>query len=216
MKTGSNPAARFGRRQRGLSLIVVMLLLVIVSILGAGAAQIALLAERSTRNDRDAQVAWQAAEAALTDSVIDIRGSAASTTNRSDLFGVNPAGEVNVNSFVAGCSTSGRTQGLCASQTDGSAKPIWLTVDFMNATTASPTVAFGAITGRKFTTGTAGSQVTGVQPSRPPRYMVELVRDTGASRDAGDSNPPWAFRVTAMGFGPRDDIQAVLQMVYRN
>ena len=52
-------------RQAGASLIVVLLLLVIVSILGAGAAQIATMGERSARNDRDMQVAWQSAEAAL-------------------------------------------------------------------------------------------------------------------------------------------------------
>ena len=202
------------RRQHGVSLIIVMLLLVIVSILGAGAAQIALLGERSTRNDRDAQVAWQAAEAALTDAVVDLRGSV--SPNRADLFGVNAAAEVNVNSFVTGCSTADRTQGLCATQSDGTAKPIWLTVDFMNFTASSPTVPIGKFTNRQFKTGTPESDITGVQPSRPPRYMVELVRDTGASRDAAESNPPWAFRVTAMGFGPREDIQAVLQMVYRN
>jgi Tfp pilus assembly protein PilX len=51
-----------------------LLLLVIVSILGVGAAQIATMGERSARNDRDMQVAWQSAEAALMDAEFDIHG----------------------------------------------------------------------------------------------------------------------------------------------
>jgi len=49
------------RRQTGASLIMVMLILIVVSILGVGAAQIALMSERSARNDRDMQIAWQSA-----------------------------------------------------------------------------------------------------------------------------------------------------------
>ena len=59
------PQAKPSRRQCGLSLIVVMLILVVVTILGIGGAQIALLGERSTRYDRDYLIATQAAEAAL-------------------------------------------------------------------------------------------------------------------------------------------------------
>ena len=199
------------RDQHGVSLIVVMLLLIVVSILGAGAAQIVLLGERSARNDRDAQVSWQAAEAALVDAAVDIRGSA-SSADRSSYFGVNAANEVNANNFVAGCGTSGKAQGLCALQNDATAKPIWLTVDYLNSS-STPAVPFGKFTGRRFTLpGSTG----GIQPVRPPSYIIELVRDTGVSRDATDANLPFAFRVTAMGFGPRSDIQTVLQMVYRN
>jgi type IV pilus assembly protein PilX len=62
------------RTQRGVTLIIVLLILVVVTILGIGGAQIALLGERSTRYDRDYLVASQAAEAALMDAEFDIRG----------------------------------------------------------------------------------------------------------------------------------------------
>ena len=58
--------------QRGVTLIVVLLILVVVTVLGIGGAQIALLGERSTRYDRDYLVATQAAEAALMDAEQDI------------------------------------------------------------------------------------------------------------------------------------------------
>ena len=60
------------RRSRGASLIVIMLILVVVSILGVSGIQVAMMGERGTRNDRDQQVAWQSAEAALIDAEFDI------------------------------------------------------------------------------------------------------------------------------------------------
>lgn len=193
--------------QQGISLIVVMLLLVIVSILGVGAAQLSLLGERSSRNDRDGQIAWQAAEAALTDAEFDMRSSAI----RKSIFGMNDSAEINVNDFVQGCGTSGNNLGLCAMQLDTSAKPVWLTADFTSVATNASTVPFGAFTGRQFASGTSG-----IQPNKPPRYIVELVKDTGLTRDLSLTQSQYVFRVTAMGFGPRDDIQSVLQIIYRN
>lgn len=58
--------------QRGVSLIVVLLILVIVSILGVSGVQISMMAEKSARNSRDYQIAWQASEAALVDAEFDI------------------------------------------------------------------------------------------------------------------------------------------------
>lgn len=68
--------------QRGLSLIVVMLILIVVSILGVGGIQISMMGERSTRNERDMQVAWQGAEAGLIDAEFDIEGLPAASTNK--------------------------------------------------------------------------------------------------------------------------------------
>lgn len=44
--------------------------------------------------------------------------------------------------------------------------------------------------------------------------MIEPIPDPG-ERDLSSVNK-YVFRVTAMGFGPRDDIQAVTQIIYRN
>ena len=57
---------------RGVTLIMVLLILGVVSLLGVGGAQIALMSERGARNDRDQQVAWQSAEAGLIDAGIDV------------------------------------------------------------------------------------------------------------------------------------------------
>jgi type IV pilus assembly protein PilX len=184
-------------KQRGASLIIVMLILIVVSVLGIGSAQIALMSERGARNDRDQQVAWQAAEAALMDAEFDMRGPG--TATRASLFDGK-----NSTPFVDGCGTSGNSIGLC--NTGVTSKQAWLTADFTAAGSSAATTQFGAFTGRSFAAGAPG-----IQPAKAPRYIIELVPDP-----VGDmSNPTYLYRVTAMGFGPRADIQAVLQMLYR-
>lgn len=181
--------------QRGASLIMVLLILVVVSLLGVGGAQIALMSERGARNDRDMQVAWQAADAALTDAEFDMLNS----TTRKVIFDGKSSDK-----FVAGCG-AGVSLGLC--EKTSATKPAWLTVDFTDTGSSATTVPFGEFTSRTFAAGGVG-----IQPAQAPRYMVELVPDP--VRDLGKP-ATWIYRVTAMGFGPRTDIQAVVQMIYR-
>lgn len=214
--------------QRGASLIVVLLILIVVSILGIGGAQIALMAERGSRNDRDMQIAWQAAEAGLVDAEIDLTtpSAGASSPARGDLFGMTTVGtpprnvqatRVDISNFTTACGTQSavnaagqRLWGLCSLPASG--KPAWLTVDFTDTSSSGTTVAFGTFTGRSFAVGTLGAQ-----PVAAPRYVVEAIPDQGAaSRDKTAPELNFVYRVTSMGFGPREDIQAVVQMVYRN
>lgn len=201
---------RCASRQCGASLIVVLLILIVVSILGVGGAQIALLAERGARNDRDMQVAWQAAEAALQDAEFDIHGPG--TGNRNAVLGSLQ----NTNMFDAECGknvTSGTisTLGLCALPASG--KPAWQTVDFTVADSNARTVEFGHFTGRSFAANDS-TTTHGIEPFQAPRYVIEPIPDPG-ERDLSSTNK-YVFRVTAMGFGPRADIQAVTQIIYRN
>lgn len=181
--------------QHGVSLIMVMMILIIASLLGIGGAQIALMSERGARNDRDMQIAWQAAEAALIDAEFDMTDSHPALSRQALFDGKNRT------AFLEGCGNSGTSVGLCAMAASG--RPAWLTVDFTDTSSSAPTTQFGAFSGRTFTTGT-----TGVQPALPPRYIIELVEDPLDKKSV-------VYRVTAMGFGPRPDIQAVLQMIYR-
>lgn len=191
------------RRQNGMSLILVMMILTIVSLLGVAGIQIAVMGERSARNDRDMQVAWQAAEAALIDAEFDIFGPIASV--RRSIF----KDSNDISNFVTGCSNTGNYVGLCLPATSG--KPVWLTVDFTDTTSAAKTTAFGTYTSRTFSAGGLGAQ-----PAQLPRYIIEAILDTEQS-DLSATPPKYIYmyRVTAMGFGPRKDIQAVVQMIYR-
>jgi len=198
----SNAAPRV--HQQGVALIVVLLILLVASLLGAGAARIALMAERGARNDRDAQLAWQAAEAALVDAELDIHGPAPGS--RSTLLGALQ----NTNAFAADCGqSSGEAPdglGLCALVDTGA--PAWLTVDFTQTGANARTVGFGHFTGREFAAG-----ANGIQPAQAPRYVIEPLVDPG-NRDL--SSVRYVFRITAMGFGPRPEIQSVAQTIYRN
>ena len=191
--------------QGGASLIVVMMILVIVSLLGIGSAQIALMGERGARNDRDQQIAFQSAETALFDATNDIEG--VGPASRSNIFSA-----FNSMSFVASCGNSGNNKGLCQAAA-ADEKPVWLTVDF-NSTT-SPTTEFGEFTGATFDAGGAG-----IKPSAKPRYVIEAVplQSTLIGQDqslSASASQVMAYRVTAMGYGPRQDIQGVVQMIYR-
>ena len=195
------------RRSRGVSLIVVLLILVVVSILGVSGIQLAMMGERGTRNDRDQQIAWQAAEAALMDAEFDIEGlPASSTSKRNTIF---TSKTTQIEKFVPDCGTSGQQTGLCALNDTG--KPAWLTVDFTATGNAAPTVQFGTFTGRDFPSGSKG-----VQPVRPPRYVIEPIRDPRFARTRPVTEQLYVYRVTAMGFGPNAETQAVVQMIYRN
>jgi len=184
--------------ERGASLIIVMMILVIVSLLGVGGAQIALMGERGARNDRDQQVAWQAAEAALIDAEADMLNSN-NATRKAQFDGKSTVG------FAQGCGASSPLRGLCDLVQTG--KPAWLTVDFGSTDADAKAVEFGEYTGHSFAMGNVG-----VQPAQAPRYLIELVPDPVG--DKGEP-PKFLYRVTAMGFGPRSDTQAVLQMIYR-
>jgi type IV pilus assembly protein PilX len=176
------------KSQQGATLIIVMIVLLIVELLGVAAAQIALMSERSARSSRDTEIALQSAEAALADAELYI----SQTPARFD--GKNSA------AFIVGCGTSGSSKGLCASA--GAGKPAWLSVDFASDT--GPTISLGEFTITDY------QNTLGQLTAKPPRYVIELVPDT-----SGTQGSNFVYRVTAMGFGPRPQVQAVLQMIYR-
>ena len=210
MTTSRPLPSRFRVAQRGVSLIVVLLILVIVSILGAGGAQIAMMAERGSRNDRDMQVAWQAAESALMDAEFEIHGRQGVAGLRQPMFTNMHA----TNGFVAGCGHGNTDRGLCELNRTG--LPAWLSVDFSETDNNAKTVAFGEFTGRVFASSSGGTLV-GVQPAQVPRYIIEPIEDHAVDRDqAYGRSINYVFRVTAMGFGPRPDIRAVSQIIYRD
>lgn len=193
-------------QQRGASLIVSLLMLVAVLLLGISAAQISLQGEKASRNDRDRQIAFQAAEAALQDAEMDIENSP-DAKSRSALFSENPV----VTDFIDGCGAgdSNTNLGLCATAAPGSAA-IWLTVDFTDAAASSTkSVPFGNFTGQKMQTG------KGSLPSKLPRYIIEVLGYNAAGTVTDSENKKYFYRITAMGFGARESTQVVLQAFYR-
>ena len=199
MKKPTRPISDVSARQRGFSLITTLILLMVVSGLGIAASQMVLMSERTSRFDRDAQIAFQAAEAALVDAEIDIQGPNTFERQRMDKF--EPKSQVN---FSAGCGTD-KLRGLCAPAEAGQ-KPVWYQVDFTEESANDKTVQFGDFTGRKFAVG-----ATGIRPEIAPRYIVEVIPNPTPAASPADV----LYRITAMGFGPRKKTQIVLQVVFR-
>ena len=205
-------AARIGRppeltldSQKGASLVVSLLMLIGVMLLGLSASQIALQGEKASRNDRDRQIAFQAAEAALLDAELDIENSPDPARSRSKLFSKEHG-----HAFIAGCGSGASNPylGLCARAAEG-AVPAWIAIDFLNHSKASVSVPFGTFTGQNFPTG------QGSLPAGPPRYILELIPSNRPGESAELSDRTHLYRVTAIGFGMRDATRVVLQTFYR-
>ena len=188
--------------QAGATLVVVLVMLVIVMLLGSSAAQIALQGEKMSRNDRDRQVAFQAAEAALRDAEIDLQNSKSSGSRSSFFSSQSQLGFPGPEDAV--CGTTGNSQGLCRDDP----KPAWLQVDFLETDESSAqSVPYGKFTGEDFPT------VDGTLPARKPRYIIESKKYNlpGASADSAN----YFYRITAVGFGLRDSTRVMLQTFYR-
>ena len=188
---------------RGYALVMVLVILAIVSVLGVAGLQISLQSARGARNDGDFQLAWQAAEAAILDAEVEIRGTGESS--RRAVFSTPP----DLDAFVDGCGSSGKNLGLCKESVSG--RPAWLLVDFSKEGADARTVRVGQFTGRK------QSSILDLRGMKSARYVVELLKDPDDPNGSTCIDDClYLYRVTAMGFGSRPDVQAVLQMVYRN
>jgi len=190
-------------RQRGASLIVSLLMLIVVLLLGISAAQMALQGEKAARNDRDHKIAFQAAEAGLMDAELDIEN--APGASRSSMFAPNSR-----LGFRDGCGAGidNVNLGLCNPAAEG-ATPIWQVVNFLDASDNARSVPYGHFTGQSFQTS------QGSLPARLPRYIIEVMTYNKPGEDAGRNNRSYFYRITAIGFGMRDSTQVVLQTFYR-
>lgn len=199
-----------GSRQSGSSLVVVLIMLSVIFVISIISARLSLFSERSSRNDRDRQIAFQSAEAALLDAELDMLGPNSAASSRvCDFDSLKPA------AFYVGCGTGAKT-GMCRATTTPS--EAWREVLALYSSEAgtvatNKTVQLGQFTGQSFAQGSGGL------PSKPARYTIEAVRyaGTGSAGDSvGGGSADYAFLVTAMGFGLRPETQVLLQaLVYK-
>jgi type IV pilus assembly protein PilX len=166
-------------------MVVVLLFLVIMMGLGTTAIRTATIEERLSGNERDQQIAFEAAEAALRDGERYARAS------------------LNAGSgFSAGCAN-----GLCLPSANATAQ--WDTIDW---TSNTPRV-YGSLTGAgTYPDGTVARTprfIIELLPDMTPGAGNSL--GLGTRSLAGAGTP---FRISAVGWGRRASTQIMLQSVY--
>lgn len=171
----------------GVALLTVLMMLTILMLLGAAAAQMALMNEKSSRNGRDREIAFQAAEAALHDAMLDLSERRGSINAFPTEMGV--------------CHAQGAHAGLCLSAGGYSQQSMAL---------EKYAVEYGSFTGRHFAHG------NGTLAIQAPRYLIELLRFavTPKHSDAATNTVVLRYRITAIGFGPRLHNRVVVQVIH--
>lgn len=201
------PSHRFAN-ERGFVLITGMLFLIVLTVLVLSMMRTSMLEERMAGNNRDWNVAFQAAESALRDAEREIR-----TGTRI----------VGITGFVTGCSisTSPKGKGLCLQNkcTDTSASgdclPIW--VDLAKKQNDTGWIS-GAAGGKSLEYGeeTGAPPINGVE--QQPRYIIEVLSVPDASSlkpPPGQTAQKYLYRATAVGFGASINTRVMLQGTYR-
>lgn len=184
-----------GHHQRGAALIVTLLMMLAVVMLSTSGIQVVWQGEKGALGDRDRNVAFQAAEAALMDAERDIELS-----SRRALF-AQQGGE----GFGDACDSKGVDLylGLCK-PADVPGLPVWAEIDFLD-TGRNRSVPYGHFTGQQFQSG------AGLIPAMPPRYVIERLSYV----EQENAMATVFYRITALGFGMRASTQVMLQAVYR-
>jgi type IV pilus assembly protein PilX len=207
MTNRSNPS----RFQTGASMVVTLLMIVVVSSLAAAAARFALSGERSSRGDRDRELAFQAAETALADGERDVVGGFPSAARSDDFCSTTSFGFPDVGS---GCDSSTQNLGKCLPPDFKAGQPqTWLVA---NWTTQG--VPVGRFTGGAFYPTQNGT--ASWLSSREPRYLIErfpdVLEDTVDSfAEKGPGKQKFLYQITAIGYATRSDVKVVLQSIVR-
>jgi len=188
---------RGAQSQRGATLVVALVMLTLLSLLGATVARIALYDTLGTRGARDHEIAFEAADATLRDAEVDLR-----TGTRSAMLANAPLG------FVNGCGTGAVSAtsnlGLCLPvDPTTNTQPAWETA-FSAANANVAYVTYGAFTGRTWV-------AAGANAAPAPHYVIEALPFPMPGTDA--SAPRMMFRITAEALGPAQNQRSAVQSI---
>ena len=193
----SQPALRSpksGRRQRGLSLITTMVLMLATLGLGVAVMGVNAMQERMIGNTKDRDLALQAAEAALRDGEQDVANNVSSST-----------------AFTDTC-----TNGLCTPPAQRDALGALASLPVADSRLGFDWTVDAMV--RRYGQYTGAAQFPSV--AQQPRYVIEKYSYLGTP--AGESvvlgsepvAPGVGYRITARGVGARPETVVILQSIY--
>lgn len=206
------------RAQQGLALIFVLLMMVIVLSAALFAARSTLLGDKTARNDRDRQTAFQAAELALNDAELDIMDATLALASGSKARGCKFGNKSAAFYPEPECSSNTDRRGFCAISADPSAKaqPMYQIIDWEEGDDSKRRyVKYGEFTGRSdyFATGNGDGAVKPPMPAKPPKYII--VQSTPAKvqilRGKQTFEVEAAYKIFALGYGVNPNTKVMLE-----
>jgi type IV pilus assembly protein PilX len=205
---GKNKVLRsIASNQSGAVLIVSLIMLLLLTLIGASSMQTTSLEEKMAGNLRDRNLAFQAAESALRDAEQDIRGIG-TTPRNPPISGISD--------FYANCNMDNLANtyddGLCDRKWTSPSSYAGTSINwpaFSNAATTYPALAVDMTTTPNDGKSIAYGRFTGAAPitglSGQPRYIIEGYR-SGANT---------YYRITARAQGAGANTVVWLQAVYK-
>lgn len=206
------------RPQRGLALIFVLLMMAIAISAALFAARSTLLGDKTARNDRDRQTAFQAAELALNDAELDIMDATLALATGSKARGCKFGNKHAAFYPEPECSANADRRGFCElpAALPADAKPMYKLIDWEETSDASRRyVTYGEFTGRSdhFVTGDGTGSVKPPMPAKPPKYII--VQSTPAKVQILRGNQTFeveaAYKVYALGYGVNPNTKVMLE-----
>lgn len=189
-------------RQNGLALIFVLVMMTIAMSIAIVAARNTLLTEQSARNDRDRQIAFQAAELALNDAELDIMDPNSDRGCKIGTAKLLPSDN---------CAATADGRGLCGNDASLGNTPLYKAIDWADTNDATRKyVKYGEFTGREATLPVLTSTY------KKPRYIIvqttmpAIVPFDGGKRQFETTS---AYRVYALGYGMSDKTQVLLESI---
>ncbi|WP_336510600.1 hypothetical protein [Cupriavidus necator] len=189
-------------RQAGaVTLLLCGTMLLMVVLIAAATLHMLLSGRQLAVMQRERELAFRAAEAALRDGEAELLAAAASL-DRHDRLGQWPA---------PGRCGSGQQAGICRPGVSG--PPVWQPWLRADAGVDAIGVPLGRFTGAALPAPPADAAAT----QAPPRYVAEILDEAPAGYCAPDPAAAFApaprLRVTAIGFGHTRAVRALLQSV---
>lgn len=194
------------RRQRGVTLLVSLMLLLMVMLLGVSAAQLSMQGEKAARGERDRDVAFLAAEDTLADAELDIQGGPEGAGDPARAAAFTPDSVA----FLVDCAGAGGASSGLRARAEAGKPPVWQRVDLSGVEDGGAcTTPHGAYTAAAMPTG------QGFLPFKKPRYLIERMECHQPGDDASAAaSTRYCYRVTAIGFGAKPGTEVVLQSVF--
>ncbi len=198
------------QRQRGVILIVSLVMLLAMTLIAVGLSTGSVLQERLASNTRQSSLARLNAESALREAEVRL------DTLFNNVANVGPA-------IAAEFNASSSDELRVAINRTGF--DLNLLPEMFDVTDADSWIATPEFSGFSFVATAAERISTEGSVQTPPRYMIEYIGllplnqpplNIDVSVEVRDDVPliPHAFRITAIGYGQNDRIYSVLQSVY--